>query len=934
MRRLLLATLALLALPATASAFDPAATVSRSPSTGAVTFVGLPAGTADAGPVATRRAGTAREAGRAYLEGNADAFGLRGSTVAVTRASGDVVRYQQRYDGIDVLGGEFNVQLTPGRRVRSVLGEALPAPDVRTTPSLSVADARGAALAAVAKARRVDRAALDAAADAPLKIFDPRVVGGPGAELTRLVYAVLVTSDARAIKDRVYVDAHTGGIAATMSEIRNALDRTVCDAGNDKATSVAPNYPCSAPVRTEGTPANAGPAAADVNAAYDFAGQTYDYFADHFGRDSLDDEGLPLKSTVRFCDPDPTETCPYENAFWDGTQMAYGTGFAVADDVVGHELAHGVTEFTSGLFYYFQSGAINESMSDVFGELIDQETPDAAGDRWKLGEDLSIGAIRDMSTPGAFGDPDRMGSADYKTAIADSGGVHSNSGVNNKAAFLLVDGGTFNGQTITGLGAEKAAQIYYQVQTAYLTSGSEYRDLGLALSGACADLTGRFGITAADCGEVAEVVAATEMLTNERGAETLPACDAGVPSRDWLTERFDDAATMTRWVPRTLVGSGTGWGLGRDFPAASGGPFVYATSGTGQLFGPNYGTRRDFVVEQATAVAIRPGARLVFEHSYETETGFDGGVVEYTTDGLTWSDLPGTPYPGPLQNSTNPLTGRQAFTGVSNGYETVVVPLATLVGQNARFRLRIGSDGADAGFGWHVDDLRVTICDATPPETTIDGGPAEGATLPAGAAPAFAFSQNELDGSLACSLDGAAFAPCAGTFQAPALSAGAHAFRVRATDFVGNVDPTPATRTFTVAAPPAPAPPAPAPLAPGPAPLVPAPAAAPSLKLAGKPVRRGNVVTFTYDASVAGRLAVAGTARAKAGRRTRTVTLGSRTVTVTKAGRVTVRVTLTAATRTRLRTRALAGTFTAKLTPASGKAVSVKTTVRLAKARR
>ena len=138
--------------------------------------------------------------------------------------------------------------------------------------------------------------------------------------------------------------------------------------------------------------------------------------------------------------------------------MVYGEGLRAADDVVGHELTHGVTEFTSGLFYYAESGAINESMSDVMGELIDLGTPsdpDLPADRWQVGEDLPLGAIRSMSNPPAFGDPDRMTSPLFVGASGDSHGVHTNSGVNNKAAFLITDGGTFNGQTVVGLGLDE-----------------------------------------------------------------------------------------------------------------------------------------------------------------------------------------------------------------------------------------------------------------------------------------------------------------------------------------------------------------------------------------------------------------------------------------------------------------------------------------------
>ena len=130
-----------------------------------------------------------------------------------------------------------------------------------------------------------------------------------------------------------------------------------------------------------------------------------------------------MRSTVRYC-PDPA-TVRTADAFWNGEQMVYGDGY-LADDVVGHELTHGVTQFTSDLFYYAESGAINESISDVMGELIDlAERSGRAGDKWVLGEAVVIGAIRNMANPPPFNDPDRMTSPLYNGELDDSRGVHA-----------------------------------------------------------------------------------------------------------------------------------------------------------------------------------------------------------------------------------------------------------------------------------------------------------------------------------------------------------------------------------------------------------------------------------------------------------------------------------------------------------------------------
>ncbi len=118
-----------------------------------------------------------------------------------------------------------------------------------------------------------------------------------------------------------------------------------------------------------------------------------------------------------------------------------------------------------------------------------------------------------MSDPTIFGDPDRMTSPLYNKTDEDDGGVHSNSGINNKAVYLMVDGGTFNGFNVTGIGWDKTAAIYYEVNTNLLSSGSDYSDLYYAVQQACTNLrlTNYKGVTSADCAQVKKALAAVEM---------------------------------------------------------------------------------------------------------------------------------------------------------------------------------------------------------------------------------------------------------------------------------------------------------------------------------------------------------------------------------------------------------------------------------------
>jgi len=201
-------------------------------------------------------------------------------------------------------------------------------------------------------------------------------------------------------------------------------------------------------VRTEGGKPSSDVA---VNEAYDGTGETFDFYWEVFQRDSIDDAELPLLSTVHY-------GVDYDNAFWDGSQMIFGDGdgsvfnrFTIAVDVIGHELTHGVTDHLSALDYQGQSGALNESVSDVFGSLVKQrlngETAEEAD--WLIGEGLlATGingvALRSMKAPGTAYDDPKLGGkdpqpatmADYVDTTDDNGGVHINSGITNHAFYM------------------------------------------------------------------------------------------------------------------------------------------------------------------------------------------------------------------------------------------------------------------------------------------------------------------------------------------------------------------------------------------------------------------------------------------------------------------------------------------------------------------
>ncbi len=280
---------------------------------------------------------------------------------------------------------------------------------------------------------------------------------------SRLAWFVEATN--LALREYIWIDAHTGANLLNFSQLAHAKSRSVYTAGGG---NVLPGTL----QRSEGGP-DVGDA--DADNAYLYSGTTYDYYLSVHGRDSFDNAGAALISTVHF--DDVPGGLPYRNAFWNGTQMVYGDGYALADDVVAHELTHAVTERSARLLYWYQSGALNESMSDVFGETVDIETgngTDTDAVRWLMGEDLpaSIGVIRNMMTPTALGDPGKMSDPQfwcvtngYTSPFGDSGGVHINSGIPNHAYALAVDGGSYNGRTVTGIGFLKAGKIWYRALT-------------------------------------------------------------------------------------------------------------------------------------------------------------------------------------------------------------------------------------------------------------------------------------------------------------------------------------------------------------------------------------------------------------------------------------------------------------------------------------
>jgi Zn-dependent metalloprotease len=241
--------------------------------------------------------------------------------------------------------------------------------------------------------------------------------------------------------------------------VEGQKQRTIFDAHN---TQTLPG----AIVRLEGAPSSSDLV---VNEAYDGLGATYDFFWAEYDRNSIDDDGMPMNATVHFDQE-------YNNAFWNGEQMVFGDGdgdlfnrFTISLDVIGHELTHGVTEDEAQLVYFFQPGALNESVSDVFGSLVKQHLLNQTAEQadWLIGAGLFTAnvngvALRSMKAPGTAYDDPVLGKdpqpahmKDFVRTFADNGGVHINSGIPNHAFYLAAT-------KIGGYAWEKAGRIWYE----------------------------------------------------------------------------------------------------------------------------------------------------------------------------------------------------------------------------------------------------------------------------------------------------------------------------------------------------------------------------------------------------------------------------------------------------------------------------------------
>lgn len=437
-------------------------------------------------------------------------------------------RYYQTYNNIPVENTMFLVHIKVNKLISmggGIVTRFAPAMPKGTAPSLSPAQAIKAALNYVHAQKyawqdpffeqriKVRKGSTATYYPVPAKVW----YGGDDIDVSNLKLAYKI--DVYTLKpfDRkfVYVDAKTGKILGTRQQMMHS------DATGTAATGYSGTQTIHSELKgttyrlrdltkgdgvitlhASGTHADytsTSPNWAFSNAdkwaldAHYGVAATWTFYKNVFNRNSVDNQGFALISWVN-------DASNIDNADWDGSEMDYGNlssngNGVTAIDVTGHELTHGVTQFTSNLVYSKEPGAINESMSDIMGKSVQFYTK--PGDKsWVLSNDMDW-ELRNFSNPKAEGQPDTYKGTNWASTATsnDYGGVHTNSGVGNYMFYLLVEGGSGtndngNAYNVSGIGLSKADQIIYRTETVYLTSTSQYADWRTACINAATDLYG------------------------------------------------------------------------------------------------------------------------------------------------------------------------------------------------------------------------------------------------------------------------------------------------------------------------------------------------------------------------------------------------------------------------------------------------------------
>ena len=662
------------------------------------------------------------------------------------------VTYRQQYQGIPVYDGLLKFHFNAKEELSSINGNSISIAKLNTVPDITAAEAEIIARDMVRKQDLNKSNTPLQTAKTNLIIFPKNLMQG-GIVTPYLAYQIEVTNK-KDVREYIFINAHTGELVEQFTGI-HPIDRKLYET-NTTATNLKWKEGDAFPGTLSSWQQNEVVTSEHV----------YNFFKNTFGYVSYD----AADHTMITVNNDPTISCP--NARWNGTYAGYCDGTAT-DDVIAHEWGHAYTEYTSGLIYQYQSGALNESYSDVWGETIDlinnymdegenlsvRTTTACSGSlRWKVGEDATSfgGAIRDMWNPNCNGDPAKvLDAANYYCGTADSGGVHTNSGVTNHLYALLVDGGTYNGYTMTGMGFVKAAHLWWRAQKNYLTATSDFANFADALEASANDLIGvnlqglsttvtpagltGLSITSADVQNVKNGILAVQLRTSPATqcnytpllAQSAPSLCASATNNPLFKEDWENGLgnwTVTNVPTKPSTWEARDWTIKSNLPKSRPGKAIFAID---PINGDCASNLQNGILRLESPTITMPTFtsgkyEMAFNHYVATESTWDGGNIKYSLNEGSWTLVPVTAFTYNGYNSTldgtssndNPLKGQRAFTGTDGGslggsWGQSVIDLSKLgvtSGSKIKFRFEMGTDGCNGVEGWYLDELYVYNC--------------------------------------------------------------------------------------------------------------------------------------------------------------------------------------------------------------------------------
>ena len=713
---------------------------------------------------------TRRDRALAFLTAFGASFGFQPAehTLIYIRQDEDVtgghhLLFHQWWRGRPTVGGELRFHFDFRDRLTAVSGLLLPAEAMSTEPALEPDQALALAHRYFAS-RHPEARTVEPLAPPRLVLFRSGLLRGVRGR-NHLAYAVTLSSATGEGAD-VYLDAHTGNLLESHPTVYPLLARRLYKNSSSPGDLIW----------TEGDPFPGGLLNGQAE-ILTVSAHFYQLLSATFGRDSYDDQGAMLRAVYN---PSSLNCIDSPNANWNGNTANFCPK-VISDDVIAHEWGHALIESTSNLIYAYQPGALNESFCDILGEVIDlinaygeHESADQpavdcteeANFRWRIGEDTAefFPYLRDMWDPTCQGDPGKTSDPEYYCGEGDDGGVHSNSGINNHAFALLVDGGTYNGTTVPAIGLTKATHLFFLAQTAYLHRYSDFSTQADALEAAAGQLiAGQTDLpaltasgpttysgtpfTEADSLAVVAAIAAVEMRNApdcpERTAlfstpTTGPCGSAGffpfytedfeAEAAGWISSEMPqhpDSWDIRNWSRVTqLPHSRAGYGYFAPTPYDAGDCLSDLDNGIVRLVSP--------------PVTLPPGTagslKLTFDQVVALETRRDGGRILLSRDGGTnWSPIPKAAFlfNGYTKKLTtlqgNPYVYEWAFTGTDEGafssaWATTQVDLSGFgLADGDTFQLAwdLATDAGGGLTGWWIDNIQIGACTVALPVTWL-----------------------------------------------------------------------------------------------------------------------------------------------------------------------------------------------------------------------